>query len=149
MGSQAPGKKRSPQTLWQVDLLMRDSMSGSAAASASNSYPWSPYPPEVHIRTVRGAHIRGVKWSRIRISRKTHIRGVRWARNLLMRDSMSGSAAASATAHGGLPPFHQTSICLTQSTFGACVVQIWSRNARIPKGTKPSMSTVWGGLGTC
>ena len=30
--------------------------------------------------------------------------------------------------HGGLRPFHQKSTCLTQLTFGACVLQIWSRN---------------------
>jgi len=30
--------------------------------------------------------------------------------------------------HGGVRPFHQKSICLTQSTLGPYVVHIWSRN---------------------
>ena len=30
--------------------------------------------------------------------------------------------------HGGARPFHHKSTCLTQSTSGHCVVQIWSRN---------------------
>ena len=35
----------------------------------------------------------------------------------------------SCKPHGGLRPFHQKSTCITQSTFGPCVVQIWSRTS--------------------
>ena len=30
--------------------------------------------------------------------------------------------------HGGVPPFHRKSTCLTQSTLGPYFVQIWSRS---------------------
>ena len=48
-----------------------------------------------------------------------------------------------ATPHGGARPFHQKTTCLTQSTSGPYVVQIWSRHDRKSERTRPSKSTVW------
>ena len=39
--------------------------------------------------------------------------------------------------HGGLGPFQQKSIRLTQLTLGPCVVQIWSRYSELPGGRNP------------
>ena len=45
--------------------------------------------------------------------------------------------------HGGARPFHEKATCLTQSTLGPYVVQIWSRHARNFEPTKPAYCTVW------
>ena len=45
--------------------------------------------------------------------------------------------------HGGLRPFRQTLTCLARSSLGPYVVQLWSRNARNCKPTRPACSTVW------
>jgi len=47
--------------------------------------------------------------------------------------------------HGGVQPFQQKLTCLTHSTLGPYVVQIWSRCARNFEPTKPSKSTEWAG----
>jgi len=46
-------------------------------------------------------------------------------------------------SHGGVRLFIQTSTCLTQSTSGPYVVQIWSRKVRKSEPKKPSNSTEW------
>jgi len=45
--------------------------------------------------------------------------------------------------HGGIQVFRQKSTCLTQSTLGLNVEQIWSRTQWISGPTKPSHSTEW------
>ena len=44
--------------------------------------------------------------------------------------------------HGGVRPLHQKSTCLTQSTLGPDVLQIWSRYGQNLDRTKPLYSTV-------
>jgi len=45
--------------------------------------------------------------------------------------------------HGAARPFHQKSTCLTQSTLGPYVVQIWSRTTPSLGRTNPAYSTEW------
>ena len=45
--------------------------------------------------------------------------------------------------HGGVRPSHHESTCLSQSTLGPCMVQIWSRNTRYFEPPEPANSTVW------
>ena len=48
--------------------------------------------------------------------------------------------------HGGLRSVHQMSTCITLSTLGPDVIQIWSRNVRISDRTNLAKSTVWSEL---
>ena len=51
--------------------------------------------------------------------------------------------ATTANPHGGVHPFRQKSTCITQSTLGSDVVQIWSRYCGNFHIQKPSYSTEW------
>ena len=65
------------------------------------------------------------------------VQGIAVARGL-----QTGFATERSPPHGGVRSFHQKSTCRTQSTFGPCVVQIWSRYVQRSERTKHSISTV-------